>query len=280
MAMAMVRVATMAMATGGMIGPIRAPMLARVRSTTFMVIGESLPADEIAKTAADVAGAAVGVAGTVASAVDNAIPVVSGAVDTAVPVVKGAAQLGLGAASLGLEVAHKTVDVAGPVVVEGSKVLMPAIAGGFRTLSYAMDHNGDMAIQLAPIDVAEVVSSPFALALADASPWLVGLIVFYLAAKAVLKKTQDALASIMPPTMAVLGLGTALTVAVKTEVIVIDPTPFALAAVAGLILLIPGNRQAEEDTATYKTTSDSNNIVPKTSAVPKAAKNVVKSRVK
>lgn len=161
------------------------------------------------------------------------------------PVVKGAAQVSLGAASFGFEVTHKVVEVFGPVAIEGSKLVMPALAGGFRTLSYAMDHNGDLAIQLTPPDVSEVLHSPFVLALADASPWVLALLSLYLVGQVVINLVKDALASLVPPTVAILSLGTALTIGLKTEAIVIDPTPFAFAAVAGVILLLPAKQAGD-----------------------------------
>jgi hypothetical protein len=214
----------------------------------------------------------------------DAVGTVAGAVDAALPIVKGAAQLGLGAASFGLEVTSKTLEVAGPVVIESSKVVAPAVAGGFRTLSYGIEH-GDLAVQPTPIDLGEMVTSPLAVALANAAPWVIGLFVIYFAGQFAIQSAKDAMdhaiASLVPPTVAVLSAGAALTIAFKTGYIVLDPTPFAFAAVGALILMLPLPIQRAAKVASVEVDEAegagvarpgqvASNIVPKPSTVKKA----------
>ena len=185
------------------------------RSSARMAMVET---EGISTVATEALEAASDAASTAVAAID---PIVDGAADlvtSAAPVVKGAAQIGLGAAQLGFEVGKKTVEVAGPVVIEGSKAALPVISGGIRAASNAIE-TGSVAVEPTPIDLDAFASSPLAAALANAAPWALGVLVVYLSGQLLLQRVKDTIGPLVYPAISVGVLGVVFTAVLKLGLI-------------------------------------------------------------
>lgn len=192
--------------------------------------------DIIAKTPevmADVSDAAVSAATAAAPYVDGAAE----AAKAAAPVVQGAASLAGTAATIGFQVTKKGVEIAAPVVGEGVKAAIPVVSEGIRAASGVFDPaSASVAVEPRPIDVGAALSSPFALALANATPYALAALAAYFAGMFVLQRVKETIGPLVYPAIGVLGLGVATTAAIKLNIIVIDPTPLLLPA-AGVAIM-------------------------------------------
>lgn len=193
--------------------------------------------DAAADAAAIAADAATAAADAAASAAASAGPIVDaagGAATAAVPLLTTGAQVAGTAAQLGLTVVGKTIEVAGPVAVEGAKVAIPALADGIKALTAAAE-GSTAPVAPQPIELGEFMSSPFGQALASAAPYALGAAVAYAVGQVLLRKVKETIGPLVYPTIGALGLGVGLTSAINLKLL--DPMDIALPAVGALVLL-------------------------------------------
>ncbi|EOD10692.1 hypothetical protein EMIHUDRAFT_205733 [Emiliania huxleyi CCMP1516] len=214
-----------------------------------------------AECAAELAAKAKAIAEASAPALESAV--------RAAPAVAGTAAQVAGTAATGLfKLGWKGVEVAAPVVVEGTKAAIPVVAEGAKAASRALEDPAslDLAGTLTSVELptaGEVVegtsgntllghapwveampepsrnaalgflSSSFGVALIDAAPYAIGAAVLLAVAQAALASLKDAAAAALPPIAATVAAGLGAYAALQAGFVSLpDPAALAIPALA------------------------------------------------